>query len=106
MYLFNGVGIGSVSWVVFVRNLLLDDQNFKKIGDFEMGEDQISSGESFFLFYQSNLMPHFVPVSPDTTDNFIRLFEHFSVNLYDIRFFLYVPDIWMNTLLNLFRVNF
>ena len=78
----------------------------KKIGDFEMGEDQISSGESFFLFYQSNLMPHFVPVSPDTTDNFIRLFEHFSVNLYDIRFFLYVPDIWMNTLLNLFRVNF
>ena len=70
-----------------------------------MGEDQISSGESFFLFYQSNLMPHFVPVSPDTTDNFIRLFEHFSVNLYDIRFFLYVPDIWMNTLLNLFRVN-
>ena len=71
-----------------------------------MGEDQISSGESFFLFYQSNLMPHFVPVSPDTTDNFIRLFEHFSVNLYDIRFFLYVPDIWMNTLLNLFRVNF
>ena len=78
----------------------------KKSGDFEMGEDQISSGESFFLFYQSNLMPHFVPVSPDTTDNFIRLFEHFSVNLYDIRFFLYVPDIWMNTLLNLFRVNF
>ena len=71
-----------------------------------MGEDQISSGESFFLFYQSNLMPHFVPVSPDTTDNFIRLFEHFSVNLYDTRFFLYVPDIWMNTLLNLFRVNF
>ena len=71
-----------------------------------MGEDQISSGESFFLFYQSNLMPHFVPVSPDTTDNFIRLFEHFSVNLYDIRLFLYVPDIWMNTLLNLFRVNF
>ena len=105
MYLFNGVGIGSVSWIVFVRNLLLDDQNFKKSGDFEMGEDQISSGESFFLFYQSNLMPHFVPVSPDTTDNFIRLFEHFSVNLYDIRFFLYVPDIWMNTLLNLFRVN-
>ena len=78
----------------------------KKSGDFEMGEDQISSGESFFLFYQSNLMPHFVPVSPDTTDNFIRLFEHFSVNLYDIRLFLYVPDIWMNTLLNLFRVNF
>ena len=71
-----------------------------------MGEDQISSGESFFLFYQSNLMPHFVPVSPDTTDNFIRLFEHFSVNLYDIRLLLYVPDIWMNTLLNLFRVNF
>ena len=78
----------------------------KKSGDFEMGEDQISSGESFFLFYQSNLMPHFVPVSPDTTDNFIRLFEHFSVNLYDIRLLLYVPDIWMNTLLNLFRVNF
>ena len=77
----------------------------KKSGDFEMREDQISSGESFFLFYQSNLMPDFVPVSPDTTDNFIRLFEHFSVNLYDIRFFLYVPDIWMNTLLNLFRVN-
>ena len=46
------------------RNLLVDDPYFKRGGDIEKRQDQISSGESFFL------MSHFVPVipvSPDTT---------------------------------------
>ena len=43
---------------------MVDDPNFKRGGDIEKRQDQISSGESFFL------MSHFVPVipvSPDTT---------------------------------------
>ena len=47
----------------------MDDQNFKKGGNFKKREDQVSIGESFFLFYQSKLMSdfYFVPVSLDTT---------------------------------------
>ena len=44
-----------------VQNLLEDDQIFK------MGENQISRREWLFLFYQSKLLSHFVPVSPYTT---------------------------------------
>ena len=49
------------------RNLLEDDQNFKMGGDVKKGENQISREESFFLLYQSKLLPHFFSVSPDTT---------------------------------------
>ena len=50
------------------RNLLEDDQNCKMGGDVKKGENQISMGEGEgVLFYQSKLLPHFVPVSPDTT---------------------------------------
>ena len=48
----------------------MDDQNFKKVGDIKKREDQISSGEVFFLSCQSKLMSHFatvILVSPDTT---------------------------------------
>ena len=38
------------------RNLLGDDQNFKK------GQDQISRGEPFLFINQIKLMSHFVPV--------------------------------------------
>ena len=70
------MGFESVSWehLFFYwfqgRNLLVDDQNFKKGGDIKKREDQISRRESFFLLYQSKLTSHFVPVipvSPDTT---------------------------------------
>ena len=47
------------------RNLLGDYQNFKRGGDFKKGENQISNGKCFFLFYQSKILSHFVPVSAD-----------------------------------------
>ena len=48
------------------QNLLGDDQNSKKGGEVKKGEDQISRGEYFFLFYQLKVLSHFAPVSPDT----------------------------------------
>ena len=45
-------------------------KNFKRVGNIKKREDQISRVESFFLFCQSKLMSHFVPVilvSSDTT---------------------------------------
>ena len=71
------MGFESVSWEHFSifywfqgRNLLVDNQSFKNGGNVKKREDQISRGSLFFLFYQSKLMSHFVPVtpvSPDTT---------------------------------------
>ena len=75
LYLFNGVGFGLVSWEQSFfdwfqgRNLLGDDQNFKRGGEVKKGENQISRGELFFLFCQSKLLSHFVPVFPDPTLN-------------------------------------
>ena len=50
------------------RNILWDDQNFKRGGDVKKGENQISKGESFF-YYQLKPASQFVAVilvSPDT----------------------------------------
>ena len=49
------------------RNLLGDDQSFKRGEDVKKRENQISTGEFFLLFYQLQPMSHFVSVSPDTT---------------------------------------
>ena len=61
----------SFSYRLQGRNLLVDNQNFKRGEDIKKREDQISRGGGlFFLFYQSKLMSHFVhviPVSPDIT---------------------------------------
>ena len=47
-------------------NLLGDHQNFKKgWGSQKEGESNIKGGV-FFLFYQSKLLSHLAPVSPDT----------------------------------------
>ena len=67
-----GFGVGVMRAQLFFywfqgRNLLGDDQNFKRVGDAKKGESQISRGQRFFLFYQSQVLSHFVPVSPDTT---------------------------------------
>ena len=56
LYLFNGVGFGSVLWEQFSfywlqrRNLLRDDQNFKRGGNVKKGENQIPKGVFFFFF--------------------------------------------------------
>ena len=50
-------------------NLLKDNQNSKRGGEVKKEENQISRGKSCFLFYQSKLLSHFVPVFPDTTLN-------------------------------------
>ena len=52
-----------------------DDKKFKKGWGSQTKENEISRGESSFLFYQSTLLSHFVPVSLDTTlkERFLKL---------------------------------
>ena len=39
----------------------------KGVGQSKRGRIKYQGGSLFFLFYQSKLLSHFVPVSPDTT---------------------------------------
>ena len=69
-----GLGFGGVGLVrrqLFYywfkcRNLLGDDQNFKRGEDVKKGENQNIKGECFFL-YQSKFLSHFIPVFQDPT---------------------------------------
>ena len=72
---FNGVGFGLMTWVLgwniaFFNwfqgpNLLGDNQNFKNGLVSQKGRESSIKEEPCFL-YQSKLLSHFVPVSPDT----------------------------------------
>ena len=67
LHLLNGADFWSVLWEHHLfywfqdRNLLVDDQNFKRGGSNII---KYQGGSHFFSFYQSNLMSHFVPVIP------------------------------------------
>ena len=58
------MGFKSVSWEhLFVywfqgRNLLVDDQNFKRGGDVKKREDQISRGGVLFFFFVNQNLCH------------------------------------------------
>ena len=72
LYMFNGVAFGLMSWEQSLlnwfqgQNLLGDDQHFKKEWGSQKGGESNIKEESLFLFYQSKLLSHFVPVSSDT----------------------------------------
>lgn len=46
--------------------LLGDDHNFRRRGEDRKEDNQMSRGESCFLFYQSKYLSQFVPLSLDT----------------------------------------
>ena len=48
------------------RNLLGNDQNFKRGREVKKVEKKISREESSFLFHQSKLLSNFATISPDT----------------------------------------
>ena len=55
------------------RNLLVDDQIFKRGGDFKKRENQISRRLSlFFSFLSIKTMSHFVPVIPVSPETALK----------------------------------
>ena len=54
------------------RNLLVDDQNFKRGGDMKKRKDQIPRGSLFSPFLSIKTLLYFVPVFPVFQDTILK----------------------------------